>query len=148
MGWTLRNHIQRGVVTGNTQLTHRNSDGQRNSVILPIPFDKANGSKLVNRVVAIYAAMQQYPTKWLAEAEAANPDVVDAPAAKTGKLTGWKAIQAKFLTTKTGQRANSMQAWQTRTDRGIDCLDPKPQPRTGVGVPERYVELHALGPNG
>ena len=29
LGWTLRNHVQRGVVTGNTQLTHRNSDGQR-----------------------------------------------------------------------------------------------------------------------
>ena len=34
MGWTLRNHVQRGVVTGNTQLTHRNSDGQRFSVML------------------------------------------------------------------------------------------------------------------
>lgn len=148
LGWTLRNHVQRGVVTGNTQLTHRNSDGQRNSVMLPIPFDKANGSKLVNRVVAIHAAMLQDPTKSLAEAAVANTDVLDAPQPKSGKATGWKAIQTKFVATKAGQRENSMKAWQTRTDRVIECLDFKPKPRTGVGVLERYVELHALGPNG
>ena len=39
LGWSLRNHVQRGVVTGNTHLTHRNYDGQRNSVMLQIPFD-------------------------------------------------------------------------------------------------------------
>lgn len=148
LGWTLRNHVQRGVVTGNTQLTHRNSDGQRNSVMLPIPFDKANGSKLVNRVVAIHAAMLQDPTKSLADAAVANTDVLDAPQPKSGKATGWKAIQTQFLATKAGQRANSMDAWQLRTDRVIECLDAKPKPRTGVGVLERYVQLFALGPNG
>ena len=148
LGWTLRNHVQRGVVTGNTQLTHRNSDGQRSSVMLPIPFEKAKGSKLVNRVVAIAGVMNADPTKSLADAAAANPDVADAPAAKTGKPTGWKAIQTKFLATKTGQRANSMQAWQTRTDRVIECLESKPKPRTGEGVLERYVEVFAVGPNG
>ena len=106
LGWTLRNHVQRGVVTGNTQLTHRNSDGQRSSVMLPIPFEKANGSKLVNRVVAIAGVMNADPTKSLADAAAANPDVeVMRQQPKIGKPTGWKAIQAKFLATKGGQRA-------------------------------------------
>ena len=41
LGWTLANHVQRGVVTGRTKLTHRNSDGQRSSVMLDIPFSEA-----------------------------------------------------------------------------------------------------------
>ena len=148
LGWTLANHVQRGVVTGRTKLTHRNSDGQRSSVMLDIPFSEATQRQLLNRVVAIAEVMRSDPTKSLADAAVANPDVADAPAAKTGKQTGWIAIQAKFLATKTGQRANSMQAWQTRTDRVIECLESKPKPRTGVGVLERYVEVFAVGPNG
>ncbi len=40
-----------------------------------------------------------------------------------------------------------MDAFQLRTDRGNQSLGSKPEPRTGVGVLERYVRLDALGPN-
>ena len=104
-------HVQSSVVSGNTHLTHRNSNEQSKSVTLPIPFDKANGSKLVNRVIAIHAAMLQNPKVTNDKAAVANIDVVDTPQPKSGKATGWEAIQTKFLTTKTGQGKNSMKEW-------------------------------------
>ena len=81
-------HVQRSVVTGNTHLTHRNSDEQNKSMKLPIPFDKANGSKLVNRLIGIHAVMLQDPTVSHAKEAVANTDVVDAPQPKSGKATG------------------------------------------------------------
>lgn len=116
--------------------------------MLDIPFSEATQRQLLNRVVAIAEVMRADPTKSLADAAVANPDVVEAPQAASGKETGWKAIQVRFLKSKAGQRATSRTAWQSRTDRVLECLESKPKPRNGTAVLERFVDLFCLGPNG
>ena len=147
LGWTIANHVQRGIATGRTKLTHRNSDGQRSSVMLDIPFQKANSRKLLNRVAAIAEQIDQNPTLSLAEAASANADLIENSTSSNPAI-GWSVIRTKFLKTKAGLRSNTLKDLTLRIDRTIEALESKPIPRSGVAAFERYKELFFLGPNG
>ncbi len=156
LGWTICCHKRsEGYSSERVKLTRRDpEDGSRSSVMLPFEWDSKNGTKILNRVVAIAEQMAAKPQMTLKDAAAINPDVLEAEAGQTGgtikkgTATAWKTIAHKFLATKSGLRSTSRKEWALRVQRTIDCLEFKPKPRTGQAVLERYKELWFEGATG
>ena len=120
LGWTVCCHKRsEGYSSGRVKLTRRDpEDGSRSSVMLPFEWDSKNGTKILNRVVAISEQMESNPQMTLKDAAAINPDVLESETAQTtgkkGTATAWKTIAEKFLATKAGQRSSSPCGQQRR----------------------------------
>ena len=151
LGWTVCCHKRsEGYSSGRVKLTRRDpEDGSRSSVMLPFEWDSKNGTKILNRVVAISEQIESNPQMTLKDAAAINPDVLESETAQTtgkkGTATAWKTIAEKFLATKAGQRSSSRSEWRRRVERTLACIESKPKPRTGQAVLERYKEMWFLG---
>ena len=72
LGWTICCHKRsEGYSSGRVKLTRRDpEDGSRTSVMLPFEWDSKNGTKILNRVVAISEQMESNPQMTLKDAAA------------------------------------------------------------------------------
>lgn len=150
LGFNVCGHFRtEGVHSGKTKLTFRNEAGQRSSVMLPFPWEKASARLILNRVAAITDVIRDHPQIDLKDAAVTNADTVDNPVdKKEAETTGWDVVRQKFLASKAGLRPSTLKDWTLRVDRTIAVLNSRPKPRTGTAVMERFKEVFFVGPNG
>ena len=128
-GWGVR---EKG---GKVQEMRADEDG-RSSVMLDLPWHPNAKIKIPAAVEQLRKRMVQLGCSLRHAHDLANSD----GQITTGKLD-WLAVRDQFLETVADRRANTKKDIAFRAQRTLDAMAPKPRPKDGTEVLQRYADL-------
>ena len=135
-GWSVRD------IRGRIQLSIRFDDGQRTTVVLPLPWAGSSQAKLLQ------LADQMKPLVAGGKTAAEALALITAGEANTlaPGITNWMRVAELFQQHKVGSGEVSERTWhrnwRLRIDRAVSVLTSKPAPTGGAGVLRALAERH------
>ncbi len=132
-GWSL------SPQSGRAKLTRRYPDGNRSSVMLPIPWAASSGSA-INAAIKRLTQLMQERGLGLDEAHGLA-GMADSTSTELDGVK-WQLVAEQFLTSRADCRASTLGGLRHRVGNALKTLQTKPLPRNGRNLMQAYAAQH------